>query len=447
MTARRRWIIRVAPVYAVILLAVALGLGRLYNASRSRLDEAMGDRLLGVASSLAVMVEADRIFALTVGDTSAAAYVDSLAHRIEQVQRRALLADVTLSSPDGIVLLSTSAALKAGQANDYWHLDPAAIDLALDGFAQTTHLYRLQRTYQKSAHAPVTLSDAQPGDGFVVAIVTVSGNPDFFDSLTALRRGAYLTAGAVLLVLVLMGVVLYNIHEAIERYRASILRQENLATLGRMTTGIAHEIRNPLGIIRGAGQHLQRVLDQAGIQDEVAEFIPDEVDRLDHILTGYLALGTDREAVNEVGDLGLIVRRSLRLLADELTAAGIKTELADGLPEAPVLADPRRLQQVLLNLVLNATDAMDDGGVLTLNLIVRDTKAFLTIADTGQGLGDVGAERLFEPFHTSKEKGSGLGLAISRRIVEEAGGHLTLRNREGGTGAIAALELPLAPGD
>ena len=144
------------------------------------------------------------------------------------------------------------------------------MDLACQGYAQATRLYRLQDTFQKSAHAPVLLDDPILGEPLVVAIVTVSGSPDFFDALTLLRRGAFATGAAVLVVLVLMGAVLYRLNLAVERYRARVMHQENLAAMGRMTAGIAHEIRNPLGIIRGAGQHLQRVLQDANIDEPVA---------------------------------------------------------------------------------------------------------------------------------------------------------------------------------
>jgi len=96
------------------------------------------------------------------------------------------------------------------------------------------------------------------------------------------------TLAAVLIFLTLVGFFLWQVGRSLERYRASLLRQENFAAMGRMTAGIAHEIRNPLGIIKGAGEHLQRKLTAAGVEDEVAGYISDEVDRLDRILILYV---------------------------------------------------------------------------------------------------------------------------------------------------------------
>ncbi len=450
MKGGRRWFLWAALTYAVIIAAVTFGLFNLYDGSRAILDEALGQRLLGVAGSLAEMSDGERIFFATVGDTSEGYYLETLKEKWERIRRQENLAEITLTGItladrlDDKIIFSTSASLEVGGPNDFWELDREAVAQAALGKPAVTRLYQLGGPgglMQKSAHAPIFNYIENSRD--VVAIVTVSGNPDFFSALGALRGGAFLTAAAVLLILVLMGIFLFQINRSLERYRASIMRQENLAAMGRMTAGIAHEIRNPLGIIRGAGEHLQRVIESAGIKDEVADFIPEEVDRLDQILTGYLAFGSDKEAVAETFDLGDCVRRSSGLVSAELETAGILMEIADKLPPAPVRGDPRRLQQVLLNLLLNARDAMSDGGTLTISMVAEGTSVVLAVSDTGTGLAHVPDGRLFEPFWTSKEKGSGLGLAMSRRIVEDMGGTITLEDRVSARGARAEVVLPL----
>ncbi len=446
MTGGRRWFGWAALAYAVIIVAVTFGLGRMYNGAHARLDEALGQRLLAVAHTVAEMTDGQALLSHSLGDTTSDYYLETLHEKFTAVAQQENLAEITLTNPlDQIVILSTSASLVPNEPNDYWELDPAAVQSASLGKAAATRLYDLggsEGLKQKSAYAPI-MNYVTDG-GYVVAIVTVSGSPDFFEVLDDLKMAAYLTGGLVLVVLVLMGVFLSQINLALGRYRASIMRQENLVAMGRMTAGIAHEIRNPLGIIRGAGEHLQRLLQAEGIEDEVADFIPEEVDRLDQILTGYLAFGTDKDAVAEEFDLALSVRRTLHLVSDEFAAAGLEIRVPELLPEAPVLGDPRRLQQVVLNLVINARDAMSDGGVIEVAVVLRDQMVGVVVTDEGTGLGAVDATKLFEPFWTSKEKGSGLGLAMSRKIMEDMGGRLTLQQRSDRSGAVAELWAPLA---
>ncbi len=442
---RRTWILVGILAYALVIGVVALGLARFYASSRQRLETALGDRLTSVASALALACDAGQVFDFTIGDPAAFDYLEDLGRRYRQIVREGDLAEITLCDPEGTILLTTSGALSPGSPNDFWNLDRGAVDKALSGLPGATGLYRVDDVYLKSAHVPVFLEDPGFGDPLVVAVMTVSGSPDFFDALDRLKQAALLIGATVLAVLLLVGALLIRLDLALENYRASLRKQENLAAMGRMTTGIAHEIRNPLGIIRGAGQHLQQVLAGAGIEDEIAAFIPEEVDRLDRILGRYLDFGADRPGPREVFDLTAAVRKLVKNAAAELAATGVRAQMAGSPPTLPVAGDVLQFQQVLLNLLLNSRDAMPAGGLVTLELSAAGREAALRVADEGVGLPGGDPERLFEPFRTTKEKGSGLGLALSRRIVEDMGGTLELANVPGGPGAAALIRLPLSP--
>jgi signal transduction histidine kinase len=122
----------------------------------------------------------------------------------------------------------------------------------------------------------------------------------------------------------------------------------------------------------------------------------------------------------------------------------VTISVGDDLPAAPVSGDPRRVQQVLLNLLINARDAMPGGGPLTVAVKVAEGYVRVSVTDEGSGVAPEAMDRAFEPFWTSKEKGSGLGLATSRRIMEDMEGGLDLRNRADRPGAVAELWAPLA---
>ena len=441
---------------AVLVAAVTLGLVNLHRAAEQRLDEALGQRLLAAAVALAAAADPDSVEVLvyTVGDPGAAggaaapappttAWADSLENRWSAVARRSDLAEITLTTPEGTILATTAPNLLRGERSDYWSLDAAAVDsVRADAQPVSVPTRKVGPVYQASAHAPVVRDDPVVGAPYVQAVLTVRGTPDFFDALDALKRGAVVTIAAVLVVLALAGTVLYRLDVSVRRYRASLAHQENLAAMGRMTAGIAHEIRNPLGIIRGAGQHVERVLADAGIEDEFARFIPEEVDRLDRILSGYLAFG--RGAAPEVEDFDPddVVRRSVTLVAEELARTGVSLERRGGGLQTRLRGDPRRLQQVLLNLLLNARDAMPDGGAIVVETASDAAGVEVTVSDEGRGLA-TSPQQCFEPFWTSKEKGGGLGLSVSRRIVEEFGGALSLADRPDGRGAVARVRLPL----
>ncbi len=433
---RLRWFVSGALVYLTILAVVVGSLFLLHHTARDRLDQALGERLAGVAVTASYLVDGDSLVVWTLEQKESLELL-WLASRLEQIRLQNELAEIALCDPDERVIVSAAGRLARGERNIFWDLDRVAVQVAKEGFLSVSRLYRSGSVYQKSAHAPIFASN-----GRVAGVLTVEGNADFFDSLALLRRWAWFTGIVVLLFLGVMGWSLYRLHSAMERYRASIWRQENLAAMGRMTAGIAHEIRNPLSIIRGAAQHLTRRMQEVGIEDEVADYIPAEVDRLDRILKGYLAFGTDQEVQLESVDLIQPVRRTVRILEEEMAAAGIEVVIEEDMAPCRVLADRLRLQQVLLNLFLNARDAMPNGGKVTVWLGVEAGWTVLTVTDQGTGLKGLPQEKLFTPFWTDKEKGSGLGLVLARQLMENQNGTLTLKDRPDRQGAVAEIRLP-----
>jgi signal transduction histidine kinase len=432
---RRRWMLWAALAYLGVLAATAVGLGGLYQAARTHLDEALGLRLQAIADATVHLVDGDALVDWSF-DPKPDTDLLWLATRLERIREDNELAEVTLCDRNGYVVISASRRLERGEANVFWDLDRPAVELAREGVPSVSRLYRSGALYQKSAHVPVL-----GRDGTITGVLTVEGSADFFQALAALRRGAWVTVAAVLAFLAIMGTLLLGIHRSLERTRASLARQEHLATMGRMTAGIAHEIRNPLSIIRGAAEHLVRVLRDHDLDDEVAAYIPEEVDRLDRILGAYLAFGREKDAVRTDVLLDQLVRRTVKLVASEFAERdlAIQVDAAEGVR---VEADGPRLQQVMLNLLLNARDAAPAGSRIDVTVTNTGDRARVTVADCGPGLTADQFQHVFEPFWTTKDKGSGIGLAVSRRIARAHGGDLALANREPGPGCIATLSLP-----
>lgn len=218
-------------------------------------------------------------------------------------------------------------------------------------------------------------------------------------------------------------------------------RADRLSTLGELSAGLAHEIRNPLGSIRGTAEILKDGVDPDDPRHEFAEILIKEVDRLNHVLEDFLRFA--RQAPMERGrfDLNAIVREVLDLTRRQSGRSDIAV-IAD-LAELPMLdGDGGQIRQALLNMVLNALQAMPEGGQLTVVTRLANAAAEVAISDTGVGIPAGDEERIFKTFVTSRPDGTGLGLPISQRIVASHGGRIAVSSRPG-EGATFTVSLPL----
>ncbi|HVR64363.1 MAG TPA: ATP-binding protein [Polyangia bacterium] len=238
------------------------------------------------------------------------------------------------------------------------------------------------------------------------------------------------------------------------------LRQsEKLATIGQMAAEIAHELGTPLNVIGGRARALSR---KAGDADEAiknARIISGEVDRITKIIGQVLDFSRKRGPTVTRVHLGAVVAEALEFLREMIQRQGVQTDVQT-MPAPPdVPGDPDQIQQVCLNLLMNALHAMPAGGTLRihtatvtrrkegLDLAPPGSYALLEIADTGPGIAAAARERIFEPFFTTKGdgQGTGLGLAVSRGIVKEHDGWIEVESPPGG-GAVFRVFLPGAAG-
>jgi signal transduction histidine kinase len=228
-----------------------------------------------------------------------------------------------------------------------------------------------------------------------------------------------------------------TLYEGMLRLEEELRRIERTSTLQELAIEIAHELRNPLTIIRMLLHTLQ-----ADHREDV-EVIGAEVARLERLASRFLEHARPKEPVMAPLDLNELLTRLLVLVQPKLATGKLRVtrELAPAVP--PIVGDRDQLEQLFLNLVLNAIDALPPGGRLT--VATRRTPAGVeaTVADDGPGIPEAVLRRLFEPFNTTKPNGMGLGLAIVRRIAE--GHKATVRvASNGGTGTAFTLELPAA---
>jgi signal transduction histidine kinase len=211
--------------------------------------------------------------------------------------------------------------------------------------------------------------------------------------------------------------------------------------MGRMTATLAHEIKNPLAIIRGSARRLGKLEGEArAMSDSVVE----EVDRLSATVNRYLQfarVGTGDVAAR--GDAAGTLAATLDLLEAEFRTRQARLEREGGFEPAVVRLDDASLKQVWLNLLQNALEAIPAGGSVRVRCEAVAGRLRVRVADTGPGIPATVLARLGEPFFTTRAQGTGLGLYLSRQLVQEAGGTLAIAS-PAGEGAVVTVELPLA---
>ena len=223
----------------------------------------------------------------------------------------------------------------------------------------------------------------------------------------------------------------------------SARRKDRLAAVGRVAAGLAHEIRNPLGAMRGAIQVLQPAMQKESAQAQLMDIVLRESDRLNAIITNFLQYARPRTGDFETVDLSQIIKDAVTLLRHSPDIRSIH-QVVEDLPDAPVnvTADAASLKQVFWNLTRNAVQAMPDGGQLTIKLSVTQyNRAQIVFADSGRGMPPAQVERLFEPFSQSTTGGTGLGLSIVYQIIRDHNGSINVRSQEN-KGTTITVELP-----
>ena len=228
------------------------------------------------------------------------------------------------------------------------------------------------------------------------------------------------------------------------QYDRLALQTEKLSALGRMAAGIAHEINNPLGGILLFSTNMLKKAPSEGPIKEGLEIIIQETIRCKAIIQDLLEFSREREPQKTPADINQVIEKGVAILKNELRLHQIRLEkdLADQLPK--ILIDENQIQQVLINLLLNAIQAIGDQGVITIRTGLSPNHKFVTleVSDSGCGILPEHLSKIFDPFFSSKPKGTGLGLAVTFGIVQKHGGQIQVESQPGlGTGMF--LNFPV----
>ncbi len=253
-------------------------------------------------------------------------------------------------------------------------------------------------------------------------------------SVTPLREGETVT-GAV--------AVLTDL-SVIKNLEATVSRQERLAALGQLTAGVAHEVRNPLSIIKACAEILQQNFQDQPGENGLCNDIIEEADRLSRVVTEFLTFARPSEPNMEPIQMNDVLAQTLnRVELTSLPKVRFVREFDPDLLE--VEADSDQLEQVLLNLIRNGIEAMDAEGTLTVRSGCEQSEkvSWVEVRDEGTGMDEETCRRVFDPFYTSKAEGTGLGLSICHRILESHQGTIEVRESKVGMGTTFRMTLPV----
>lgn len=231
------------------------------------------------------------------------------------------------------------------------------------------------------------------------------------------------------------------------RLAERLRERERLAAIGAMAAGLAHEIRNPLGAIKGAAEYLDPVALRDADEGELLKVIIEETDRLNSVVSQFLDYARPFRANLQPTDLNRVVRKTAKLIEAQRGVVPVSLELAESIPI--IQADGEQLRQVILNLVLNGLDASRDRKTpvhIETRYLSERAMVEIRVTDRGCGIPAEDLDRVFIPFFTTKQQGTGLGLAVCQRIIHNHGGTIYPESRLG-EGTAFVVQLPLQPGE
>jgi len=239
-------------------------------------------------------------------------------------------------------------------------------------------------------------------------------------------------------------IVLRDLRE-IKKLEEKVRRAEKMAAIGKLAAGVAHEIRNPLSSIRGFAQFLSRGLKDSPREQEYAQTMVAEVDRINRVVTDLLTFAGPSKAETVPTDITALVEHCLRLVQADSESRNIalRQNIFD-LSKVPL--DTNQITQALLNLLLNAMQSVESGGTIEIGAALKpsDARLEIWIEDNGAGIEPDKFDKIFDPFYTTRAKGTGLGLAIVHKIVENHRGELRIESPPAGKrkGCRFTLSLP-----
>jgi signal transduction histidine kinase len=347
-----------------------------------------------------------------------------------EIQENNNLQDILILTPTSEILVDINPHLRRGQA--LRHLETDLVEIALGGRVATGNLQTLGSHKFLTAVSPLLDSD-----NVVTGLLVVEARAEFFQALDQFNRGLIAFSIINITIIISVAILFIRSFKKIFNLQNQIKNQEHLVKLGEMAASVAHELRNPLGIIKAANSLIEKKYGAKG--DEFFEYIPTELTRLNKMIEDFLSFARSRALHIQKIDVSQLLDK-VKLAIFENKNIKLNIKISEKLTTLETDADC--LEQIILNVLKNAMQAVKNEGKIEIVCDVISNKARIAISDNGQGISPEIQNRIFEPFFSTRDEGSGLGLAISKRLIEQLKGEIQVRSQPD-SGTRVLLLIPL----
>jgi signal transduction histidine kinase len=374
-------------------------------------------RLENIARSATELIDANDLELIIPGDESDSQvlYYQQLLYNIKNNNK---LQDIFIISPGFDLLVNTDQVFDTAAPSLV--IDNSVIEHALQGEYAVGELRSLGENLFLKAAVPLINSNNS-----ISGVLVVEAPAEFFTTLDQYDKSLTIFSLINGLVIISVAFLFFRSLKKVVKLQDQMRNQEHLVKLGEMAAAVAHEIRNPLSIIKGTNTIINKKY--ASEKDELFTYIPDELDRLNQLIEDFLTFARNREPQYQDVRIDDLISR-VRLGFLDYRKFTIQTEIESDIEQ--IETDPDMLEQVLLNAIQNSFQATSGEGEIRIKVQRQGRFARFQIADNGTGVDENILPRIFEPFYSTREKGSGLGLAISKQICEQLGGSISMSSGE-----------------
>jgi len=350
-----------------------------------------------------------------------------LQSKLITIQMENQLEGVYLIDQRNRIIIDASGNFNYGDLLSYIQRDSLLLASAWDGRTEISPIFIVEGSRFKTGYAPVTNIL-----GETVALLVLEANADFFQIIKNFKRGLVIIGLASLGAIILFSFFLSWTIDLFINTQEELRKREKLALLGQMSASVAHEIRNPLGVIKATADVLRSQYERKNAPNELFDYIGTEVNRLNNMVNDFLSFAREIKLNLKQNDFIHTIKDAVRAFDRDIDQDKIELTLSTLFNELQIKYDEEKIKQVLLNLLVNSRQAIHDKGEIKIDIKEADSRGHkyiaVAISDDGSGIeGD--PNKIFEPFYTTKSTGSGLGLAITRQIIEGHGGWLNVESK------------------